>query len=83
MTDTPTIACVVCHTGQRKPVSTTITLTRAEATLVFRCVPAEVCDTCGEAYLDIATTRRLEQLAQTAIAEGVRTEVRNYIGQVA
>jgi hypothetical protein len=36
-----------------------MTLERDTTTVVFKNVPAEVCQTCGEAYLDAATTRHL------------------------
>lgn len=72
-------ACVVCQTGRRAPGQTTITLNRGETTIVFRGVPADVCETCGEAYLDAATGQHLEQLAEAAIAGGVKYELRDYV----
>ena len=72
-------ACVVCHTGRRAPGQTTVTLTRGETTIVIRGVPAAVCETCGEAYLDADIARRLEQLAEAAIAAGVKYELRDYV----
>jgi len=68
-----------CHGGDRSAGTTTITLTRGDATIVIRQVPALVCGTCGEASLDSATARELEQLAEAAIAGGVRYEVRDYV----
>ena len=42
-----------------QPGTTTMTLERNETTVVFKHVPAEVCEVCGEAYIDAATTKRL------------------------
>jgi hypothetical protein len=60
-----------------------VTLTRGDVTIVIRQVPAQVCDTCGEAYVDADTALELEALATTAIAAGVRYEVRDYVAKVA
>lgn len=71
--------CPLCHVGERSAGTTTITLTRGDATIVIRQVPAQVCTTCGEASLDSQTARELEQLAEHAIASGVRYELRDYV----
>ena len=73
--------CPLCHSGDRHPGTTTITLTRDDATIVFRQVPAVVCETCGEASLETETAGALEQLAEQAIASGVRYELRDYVPQ--
>jgi YgiT-type zinc finger domain-containing protein len=74
-------ACVVCKTGAVKPGETTVTLNRGDTTVTFRRVPANVCDTRGEAYLDNAIAKRLETILTTAIAEGVKYEARDYIAK--
>ncbi len=53
--------CLICKHGEIQPGTTTITLEHEDTTVVFKNVPAEVCQTCGEAYLDAATTRQLLQ----------------------
>jgi len=47
--------------------------------LVIKDVPADVCDNCGEEYVDADTTRRLEQTTRAAIESGVQIEVRKFI----
>ena len=46
----------MCHAGALRKASaggtTTLTMERGEATIVFKDVPADVCDTCGEAFID-------------------------------
>ena len=54
----------------------TITLERGGATLVFKNVAADVCENCGEAYLDESTTARLLRAADEAARGGVQVEVR-------
>jgi hypothetical protein len=56
-----------------------MTLERNATTVVFKNVPAEVCDTCGEAYLDAATTGQLLHVVEEAARLGVQVDVRSYI----
>lgn len=51
--------CVICKTGETAPSETTVTLEKGGKIVVFRGVPAEVCTTCGEAYVSEMTTRVL------------------------
>ncbi len=71
--------CVICKHGETRPGSTTVTLTRERATLVFRDVPADVCDNCGEEYVDAAVAARLLEIAEDAARAGVQVEVREYV----
>ena len=71
--------CVICRHGDTQPGVTTLTLTRDALTLVVRNVPAQVCDTCGEAYVDDATTAHLLASAEAAAQSGVQVEVREYV----
>ena len=41
--------------------------------------PAEVCQTCGEAYLDAVTTRHLLHIVEEAARVGVQVDVRSYV----
>ena len=67
--------CVICKHGHTKPGRVRVTLERDGATLVFKSVPADVCDNCGEQYVDSETTARLLQQAARA---GVEVEVCSY-----
>ena len=70
--------CVTCKQGELQPGSTTMTLEHETTTIVFKNVPAEVCQTCGEAYLDAATTKHLLQIVEEAARMGVQVDVRSY-----
>jgi len=71
--------CVMCKQGETQPGTTTMTLERGATTVVFKYVPAEVCDTCAEAYLDAATTRHLLHIVEEAARVGVQVDVRSYV----
>ncbi|MCI0353865.1 MAG: type II toxin-antitoxin system MqsA family antitoxin [Acidobacteria bacterium] len=70
--------CVVCKLGETSPGQTTVTLEREGAALVVRKVPAQICENCGEAYVDAAVTRRLLQAAQEALRAGGQVDVREF-----
>ncbi len=46
--------------------------------VVFRDVPANVCEQCGEKYFDSATTGRVLQQAKEAEAAGEDVQVQRY-----
>ena len=71
--------CVICRSGATPPASITVSLDRGGTTVVIRSVPAEVCENCGEEYLDEATTAQLLRTADAAAQAGVQVEVRNYL----
>lgn len=72
------MTCVICKHSQTKPGHATITLERGQTTLVFKNVPADICENCGEQYVDDATTAKLLKEAEQAAATGVEVEVRAY-----
>ena len=72
--------CVICKHGETRPGNATVTLTRDAMTLVIKKVPAQVCSTCREEYVDQGTTARLLQVAEEALKAGVQVDVREYRG---
>lgn len=68
--------CLICKHGETHPGVVTVTLERDGATLVFKQVEAEVCENCGEAYVDEEVTARLLGAANEAARQGVQVEVR-------
>ncbi len=65
--------CVICQYGETEPGTTTVALTREDTTIAIRDVPALICTTCGEEYVDAAPGRRLSQIAEKAVSEGPAT----------
>lgn len=70
--------CVICKQGETQVGTTTMTLEHEATTVVFKHVPAEICQTCGEAYLDAETTRHLLHIVEEAAKVGVQVDVRSY-----
>jgi len=71
--------CPICKHGQTLPGKASVTLSdAASVTIVFKNVPALVCDNCGEEHVDEATTGELLRQAKAAVTAGIQAEVRSY-----
>lgn len=71
--------CVICKQGGLKKGAATVTLERDLMILVFKKVPAEVCEVCGEEYVDEETTARLLATVEEAARTGVQVDIREYV----
>jgi hypothetical protein len=47
-------------------------------TLFFKNVPAQVCDNCGEEFIDETASANLLNTAEVAARDGVQVELRGY-----
>ena len=70
--------CMICKNGTTAPGTTTITLEKNGATIVFQKVPALICQNCGEAYVEGSVTRDLLKRAEEIVRSGVTVDIRNY-----
>ncbi|MCC7352887.1 MAG: type II toxin-antitoxin system MqsA family antitoxin [Anaerolineae bacterium] len=71
--------CVICRQGETQPGTTTVTLECGDMTLVFKNVPAQVCDNCGEAYVDEQVSGQILSAAEEAARYGVQVDIREFI----
>lgn len=70
--------CAICRHGQTRDGATTVTLERDGLTLVVKDVPARVCESCGEEYLNEETTARLLRDAEEVAQAGVQVQIRAF-----
>ncbi len=70
--------CVICKHGETIKGTTTITLERGSSTLVFKDVPAQICDNCGEKYVNQQTTQALLKKANELIENGTEVDIRKF-----
>jgi len=56
--------CLICRQAETVDGPTSVTFERDEIRLVFNSVPARVCPSCGEAYVDEDVAVRLLQDAE-------------------
>ena len=70
--------CTICKNGQTHPGATTVTLQRDNTVVVIRDVPAEICENCGEYYLDASTASRVYADADETARRHVEVEIHRY-----
>ena len=67
--------CLLCRQAETVDGFTSAAFERDETRLVVRQIPARVCPSCGEAYMDedvaVALLRELDELTATGIMETV------------
>ncbi len=70
--------CALCRNGTTQDGRVTITLERGSTILIFRQVPARVCDNCGEEYISSAVNKALLRRAEEELERGVALEMLDY-----
>ncbi len=70
--------CAICRNGVTVDGHVTIVLERENTTLVFKRVPAKICDNCGEEYISAQVNRTLLARAREETLRGVVLEMLNY-----
>ncbi len=70
--------CAICRNGTTKPGFATLVLERDQTILVFRRVPAEICDNCGEEYISSEVNRALLRRAREESKRGVAFELLDF-----
>jgi YgiT-type zinc finger domain-containing protein len=70
--------CIVCHHGQTRPGTTTVTFHRHGQTVVVNEVPAEICENCGEAYVAEDVTEQVLEIAAEARRAQAQVLVRDF-----
>ncbi len=70
--------CTICKHGETVEGFTTVTLEKNSSTIVFKKVPALVCDNCGEKYIKASVTNKILTIAQEIAKSGVEVDIRHY-----
>ena len=70
--------CPICKKGETLPGTATVTLERGTLTLIVKAVPAEVCDNCGEEYVDERATAELLSKLESEARAGTEINVRHF-----
>lgn len=70
--------CIVCKLGETHSEAVAVALDKERTLLVFRQVPAEVCDHCGHQYHSSEVTRQLLSAYEEARRKNADMEVLNY-----
>jgi len=70
--------CPICKKGETAPGTATVTLEREGLTLVVKAVPAQVCENCGEAYVEEKAAAQLLAKAEAEARAGTEFNVRHF-----
>jgi YgiT-type zinc finger domain-containing protein len=71
--------CAICKEASTKPGTTTVAFERDCLTMVVKCVPAQVCHNCGEAYISEWITAELLKDAEERAKTSAQVEIRQYV----
>ncbi len=71
--------CPICKHGETENGLATVVLERNKTTLVFKHVPADICNNCGEEFINESVSTELFILAKQAVETGVQVDVREYL----
>jgi YgiT-type zinc finger domain-containing protein len=72
--------CVICQETEVVGQRTSVRFERGEFRLVINDVPARVCPSCGEAYVDEDVTAQLLRIADELSEAGIRDDRMDYDG---
>ena len=70
--------CVICTFGETEFGTTTVTVNDDRQTIVVKNVPADVCDACGEGYMDEVVADRLQKTLEDAAQSTSEVVVLSY-----
>lgn len=72
------MTCLICKHGEARPGRATVTMQRDDCTVIFKGVPADVCENCGEYYISEDVTQKLLSRAEVAVRNGAEVEILAY-----
>ena len=70
--------CLICKQGETETGRTTVTIQRNGCTVIFKDVPADICENCGEYYVSESVTQELLRRAEVAAKNGAEIEILAY-----
>lgn len=70
--------CFICRKGQTQAGLVTVTLQREDCIIILKQVPAEVCENCGEYYLNESVTEDVLKRAEEAVSKSAEVEIIKY-----
>ncbi len=71
--------CLICMQAQTVDGLTPVAFARGEFRLVINHVPARICPSCGEAYVEEAVALNLLREAEREFAQGTREATCEYV----
>ena len=72
------MTCLICKSGSTNSGMTAVILQRNDSTIIFKNVTADICDNCGEYYLNEDVAKKVLLRAEEAISKGTEVEILRY-----
>ena len=70
--------CFICNQAETVSGRTSVLFERGHVSLTIKAVPARVCPSCGEAYVEESTAANLLRQAEQLARAGTKVEVCEY-----
>lgn len=70
--------CVICRTGETLPGFTVVTIKKNNKNIIFKDVPAEICQQCDEYYLSEEITQHTVEMSENIGLTNNEIEILNY-----
>ena len=70
--------CVICRQGEKVAGKVTVTLERDDSVIIIKDVPAQVCQDCGEYYLDETVASNVYAQAEDSVRHHAEVEILHY-----
>ncbi|MHB1286507.1 MAG: type II toxin-antitoxin system MqsA family antitoxin [Leptospirales bacterium] len=70
--------CVICREGDLDTGFVTVKAHRRESLVMIKEVPADICQNCGEYYLDQIAAQKVYEQVEDAVKRYVEVEVLRY-----
>ena len=77
-----TMKCPICKHGETENSYATVALERNKSTLVFKHVPADICNNFAEEFINQIVSVELFSEVKHAEGAGVQVDVREYLAAV-
>lgn len=71
--------CAVCANGNGEEGFVTVTLERGSTLLIFKKVPARICNNCGEEFIPAEVNTALLQRAEEECERNVQIELLEFV----
>ena len=67
--------CPICKHGNLVDGTTTLIFEKNDCTVIMKMVPADVCNNCGEKFVDEPISKKVYSIVTTEFQKGIELEV--------
>ena len=70
--------CVICKNGTTEDGFVNVPIVRKDKIIFIKNIPAQICNNCGEYYIDTSVAKEIYEKANERMNQGVEMEVTQY-----